>query len=47
MILLYPVLLLLFLVLGLWFAHMGGRWAYKKYHDGHGIFVIACEASVS
>lgn len=32
MILLFPVLLLLFLVFGLWLAHKGGRWAYKKYH---------------
>lgn len=32
MILLFPVLLVLFLVLGLWLAHRGGWWAYKKYH---------------
>lgn len=32
MILLFPFLLLFFYVIGLWFAHKGGRWAYKKYH---------------
>lgn len=32
MILLFPFLLLFFFVIGLWLAHKGGRWAYKKYH---------------
>jgi|GEM_PF-3765788 len=32
MILLFPFLLLFFYVIGLWLAHKGGRWAYKKYH---------------